>query len=83
MGQPLRMESANLARKVTVCFQMRTESPETQVSSDTRRKETMALLYLPGCLSQFTCPALPLVSSHAAATESSNQRVPASPDPCR
>lgn len=67
MGQPLRMESANLARKVTVCFQMRTESPETQVSSDTRRKETMALL----CLSQFTCPALPLVSSHAAA------------DPCR
>jgi hypothetical protein len=51
IGQPLRMESgiANLARKVTVCFQMGTESPETQVSGDTRRRETMALLCLPGC----------------------------------
>lgn len=57
--QPPRMESgtANLARKVTVCFQMGTESPEAQVSDETRARETMALLCLPGCLISPTCPS--------------------------
>lgn len=55
--QPLILESgiANLARKVTVCSQMGTESPETQVSGDTMARETMALLCLSGCLMGPTC----------------------------
>ena len=53
IGQSLRMEShtANPARKVTVCSQMGTEYPETQVSGDTRARETMALLCPTGCFS--------------------------------
>lgn len=71
IGQLLRTEAgtANLARKVTFCFQMGTESAKTQVSSNnTRRRETMVLLSLPGCLGWLTCPALPLVFSQAVAS---------------
>lgn len=55
--QHLILESgiANLARKVTVCSQMGTGCPETQVSGDKMARETMALLCLSGSLMGPTC----------------------------
>lgn len=85
-GQPLRMESgiANLARKVTVCFQMGTESTETQVSGDVIQGEGKQW---PCCACQAASAASPALLSPWSPpmqwpVESSSQGVPSFSDSC-
>ena len=75
--QPLKMEphTANPARKVTVSPQMGTEYPETQVSGDTRARETMALLCLQGCFSWHSF----MVTHGQSVLTPSNHKKPSSP----
>lgn len=78
--QSLRMEShtANPARKVTACSQMGTEYPETQVSGDTRARETMALLCPTGCFSWRSFHGHSW-AIYQPATTTRNQALPTSP----
>lgn len=84
--QSLRMEShtANPARKVTVCSQMGTEYPETQVSGDTELERQW-----PYCAPQAASAGVPSMVTHGQSLlpPSNHHKKPCfshlSPDSCR